>query len=702
MLLDRERRSDEAEFILPRVRQGGLGTVRTVINLRKPTRYHVDLLNDLRVKPGTTLQELSREWGRALSVETVTKRFYEEFRELRDALVTALLKCNQDNPELVDKDPEKDEEFDRHLKAFGTRLLSRLLFLWFLQQKRWLGTERPGEGPQTFLVDLVARQEEKAPEGNGYFNDVLVPLFFDGLGLSLDHILHRRVAERFGQVPYLGGGLFREGADDFEARLFGLSEATGLRQRPVVLPDDIFDPAKDRPAESGRRRGKSERTVFGLLRGYRFTTQESTPDDQSVDPDPEMLGKVFENLYQEDDRHATGAYYTPREIVRYMCRQALDGYLRDETGVDQETIDRIRAAAVEWLPTDQRLDTVLASRMTAALDRVKVLDPAVGSGAFLVGFVQEVVLLKRGIEQADTGAVFEPASYDVAEWKRRITADNLYGVDSNAAAVEICHLRLWLSMIVDLEVDSFRQIPALPDLDFRIVAGDSLVDRLGEERFEYSLPLLSARKAALTAEYALVGETRDKLARLRERFAGERPIGQDPIEVRRLKQQIQQTATDLVRYEVSAALAKARADLELSRGPVASKRVNTAVKRVERLERLRDSLRPDMEYQKPFLWPANFPDVVTPGGGFDVVLANPPYVRQEKLDATDQDTYKHAFPDVHAGTADLLVYFFGRAVQVLRDGGQLAFITSNKYMRAAYGEKLRSYLPSALQVAGSD
>ncbi|GAF98770.1 unnamed protein product, partial [marine sediment metagenome] len=130
----------------------------------------------------------------------------------------------------------------------------------------------------------------------------------------------------------------------------------------MVLSDDLFDPAMDRPESVGRK-GEAERTVLGLLRGYRFTTQESTPDDQSVDPDPELLGKVFENLYQADERHQTGAYYTPREIVHYMCRQTVDAYLREQAGIPQKDIDWIRQEAIDWTVSDLKLDGGLADKV---------------------------------------------------------------------------------------------------------------------------------------------------------------------------------------------------------------------------------------------------------------------------------------------------------------------------------------------------
>jgi hypothetical protein len=202
--------------------------------------------------------------------------------------------------------------------------------------------------------------------------------------------------------------LFRADANPFERALFGTGD-DGARTRRVSLPNDLFDPTKD-DLVLARRGGQRQRTVLGLLNGYRFTTQESTPDDQSVDPDPELLGKVFENLYQEGERHETGAYYTPREIVHFMCREALDGYLKARAGVDQETINWLREEATDWAASNRRLTPVQAEALDRALDEVTVLDPAVGSGAFLVGMLQEIVLLKRGIEQSERDREIERSS----------------------------------------------------------------------------------------------------------------------------------------------------------------------------------------------------------------------------------------------------------------------------------------------------
>ena len=171
---------------------------------------------------------------------------------------------------------------------------------------------------------------------------------------------------------------------------------------------------------------------WGLLSRYRFTTRESTPDDQSVDPDPELLGRVFENLYQGDERHDTGTYYTPREIVHFMCRAALDGHLRDATGVDQATLEALRETAAGSRDEQQPLDGVPVDQLVDALETVRVCDPAVGSGASYWGTIQEMVALRRGILFSQKTYVEPDELYNaVSDWKRRIIETSLYGVDIN-------------------------------------------------------------------------------------------------------------------------------------------------------------------------------------------------------------------------------------------------------------------------------
>ena len=401
----------EAELVFPRTQigttNGAVTSIRAHLDLDNPTRFHRDLLHGLRISPGLSLLDVSRLWQQQFSVERVTTRFYQEYAAVRDRIAEALLAHNQDHP--VVKSFTKDEA-----RTWATRQMGRVLFLWFLQAKRWLG-EPGGMGSVTYLLDLWGKRGDTL-EGE-YYRGVLSPMFFDAMATGSSSQGEHPV---LGFVPYLNGGLFRRSA--MEDSIDDAGE--------VTLPDEVFDP-------------KDPDSLLGLLSHYRFTTRESTPDDQSVDPDPELLGRVFENLYQGDERKGTGTYYTPREVVHFMCREALDGYLRDATDVEQSTLNALRQEAIGSRDEHQRLPDIPADALIDALETVKVCDPAVGSGAFLLGAIQEMVALRRGILFSQRSYVDPHELYQtVSDWKRGIIENSLYGVDINPEAVEICRLRL--------------------------------------------------------------------------------------------------------------------------------------------------------------------------------------------------------------------------------------------------------------------
>ena len=667
----------EAELVFPRTQIGSINgavtSVRAHLDLDNPTRFHRELLRGLRITPGASLLEVSRLWQQQFSVERVTTKFYQEYAAVRDRIAEALLAHNSDHPVITSLSEEE-------ARAWATRQMGRVLFLWFLQAKRWLG-ESGGLGSVTYLLDLWYKRSD-TPEGE-YYRGILAPIFFDAMATGSSSRGEHPV---LGYVPYLNGGLFRRSA--LEDRINDAGE--------VSLPDEVFDPyPEDEEAQ--------KRTLLGLLSRYRFTTRESTPDDQSVDPDPELLGRVFENLYQGDERHDTGTYYTPREIVHFMCRETLDGYLRDATGVEQSKLNALRQEAVGSRDEYQPLPDIPADALIDALETVRVCDPAVGSGAFLLGAIQEMVALRRGILFSQRRYVEPDELYrTVSEWKRRIIENSLYGVDINPEAVEICRLRLWLSMVLDMdEPPEPNSNWALPNLDFQIVAGDSLVDRVAGVTFKESWPTPKDLQLGMDLQSKLQ-RLETNIAQRRREFEG---THRNPKRLRELRDLIARDQREIIRLHLTDALEQAKADLEVLNK--SERPTKSALRKVHNLiDRIR-SLLGDVEskdfalVQKPFLWPIAFPEALRegdPNAGFDIVLANPPYVRHGILDAEDQNSYAEAFPEVYAGTADLLVYFYARALQVLRRGGWLSFITSNKFMRAGYGEGIREHIPASLRI----
>ena len=520
--------SREAELVFPRtpIQESGQGSGSTVTSIRahleldNPTRFHRDLLRGLRIPDGATLLDVSTHWQRLFSVERVTTQFYQEYSAVRDRIAESFLTRNRDHALL--KTLSKSDARDS-ARAWTTRQMGRVLFLWFLQAKRWLG-EPDGQGSPTYLLDLWDRREGE------YYAGLLEPLFFDALATGI-----RGDDLSLGFVPYLNGGLLRRNA--LEDRI---NDAGA-----ISLPDKVFDPEDDE-------------SFLGLLSRYRFTTRESTPDDQSVDPDPELLGRVFENLYQGDERHDTGTYYTPREIVHFMCREALDGHLRDATGVDQETLDALRESAVGSRDDQRPLDGVPVDQLVDALETVRVCDPAVGSGAFLLGTIQEMVTLRRGILFSQRTYVEPDELYNtVSDWKRRIIESSLYGVDINPEAVEICRLRLWLSLVLDLDKPPVDWDDwALPNLDFQILAGDSLVDGAAGITFVGSWP-----PKEVTVELDLRRRIEQLATNIRTRRQEFERTQRNPGRLRELRDLIARDQREIIQLHLQDALEKAEGGL---------------------------------------------------------------------------------------------------------------------------------------------
>lgn len=669
----------EIELLFPRVpttatESSGktVTSIRALINLDNPTRFHRDLLRDLQIRPGASLLDLSARWQEQFSIERVANRFYQEYAAVRNRIADALRQANTKHPIVA-------QLTDDEARAWATRQMGRVLFLWFLQAKGWLGKPN-GQGSPTYLRDLyAARLQTDAQE---YYRGLLLPLFFDAMATGSAAAGQH---PQLGFVPYLNGGLFRR--NPLEDRI----DDAG----PVSLPDVVFDPSDND-------------SLLGLLSRYRFTTQESTPDDQSVDPDPELLGRVFENLYQGDERHDTGTYYTPREIVHFMCREVLDGYLKDEVpGLTPEALDALRSRASE-MPDDPEnagppLDAVVADSLVDALETARICDPAVGSGAFLLGMMQEMTRLHRGLLLAkpDNNLSADELYDAVSRIKRKIIVNNLHGVDINPEAVEICRLRLWLSMVLDIEEPPHaNENWALPNLDFRIAAGDSLLDRAAGIAFKESWPTPPALQIGLDLQNRL-NQLERAIAQRKTQFD---QTQRDPQELRRLRDLIARDQREILRIHIDDALTKAREQLQLRKGIKSGQ--NSEKKAQERVNQLQSLLEgisgSDFALvQKPFLWPVAFPEVLREGdanSGFDIVIGNPPYVRQEKMEPHQKDWYCETFPQVQSNTADLMVYFYARALQIMRPGGWLSFITSNSFTKRSYGKGLRTHLANTVAI----
>jgi len=685
-----------AVFVHPRrLGDGRVGIRKLVLDPAHPTRHDLDVLEGIAADGlADDPDALYLRQAQAFDVERLTDRFYRAYAGLFHRTVARVQEANRGHRRLAT--PEG-------ARAFTQRLLNRLLFLYFLQRKGWLA------GDPHFLTHQARHLAEADPPGNAW-RDLLRPLFFDTLNRHRLNDL-----SPWGDVPYLNGRLFEPVDPDTDEQAF--------------LPDDLFDP-------------HDPQGLLGFFNGYNFTVAEDTPLEQEVALDPELLGKVFENLLEEAERGQTGTFYTPRSIVHYLARRALWLYLEEQTALPA---DRLSLAFADPAFTSSAppppcspapvLSVAEADKIERALERVRALDPAVGSGAFLVGMLHELVALRRACFAA-RGVVVPRGSSLVARWKRDFIAHSLYGVDVKPEAVEIARLRLWLSLVVDVDR---AQAESLPNLDYKLMVGDSLRETLdGEpilpalptasggfpvEPFQGALPGVPGRPVQLGLGMGAADQARAGLAALKERyFAAEEKWERDDL---RAQIEGQERAVVLAALEEKLANVDARVQQLVAKGSQVNwqglRREKDELERLAgRKARLAD-LAERVRRGEPlpfFLYRLHFFEVFASspspsqgegrgegasfaspsqgegrgeGGGFDIVLANPPYVRMELIKEQKAE-FRQAYPEVYDGRADLYVYFYARGLDLLRPGGVLAYISSNKFMRARYGGGLRRLL----------
>lgn len=658
-----------------------------------PTRHDLDTLNAIHAH-GRAGHQVYQAQADAFNITSITRRFYDEYRRHYERARDVIQRSNPGVADLYE--PDK-------LHAFTQRLLGRLMFLYFLQRKGWLGGHRRFMTEQYRATFQRHRDDEAdsnaAPaETYHYYREVLEPLFFETLNT-------RRAGHQTQWtgvlIPYLNGGLFDPSRDP---------------AGPLILPDSLFDP-------------NDHDGLLAFFNRYNFTVAEDTPLEQDVAVDPEMLGKVFENLLEERDRGQSGSFYTPRSIVSYMCQEALIGYLETRAAIPADlTRAQFDPDSLERYVPEQ------AEAVNKALDTLTVLDPSVGSGSFLIGMMGEILRLRRACHEV-SGEPITPAL--IAAWKEQIIRDTLYGVDIKPEAIEIAQLRLWLALVVDQTLDQARP---LPNLDYKLMAGDSLIETLdGQPVLDASSELLFAgsdepngqtpvqlnfvgspiqSKMALFDADITVRNERADLDKLRRQF-----FRATPDERPALREQITRKEREIVHAALTAkadaamqqieALGKKSAEADAAMQQIAvrskksaaqsgrlsrpdEKKLVAASTRLAHVTALQDRLR-DLRQPLPFfLYRLHFHEVFGAKGGFDVVVANPPYVRQEAIKSLKPELEK-TYPEVYAGTADLYVYFYARALRLLNEGGIMAFITPNKFTRAKYGDLLRTHL-AALDV----
>lgn len=639
----------------------------------------------------------------AFSIEKVTKEFFEKYKEL-------VIDVKESLDKILSKDENVKREFDKkgiETIGFSKKTLGQIVFIYFLQKKGWLGVEKQkdgsfnewGDGPRNFLRKLY--KKDIVPYDN-FFNDMLEPLFYEALAndRSADNDFYSRFKCK---IPFLNGGLF-EPINEYD-----------WAGTDVIIPNNVF--------------GK----IFDTFDRFNFTVKEDEPLEKEVAVDPEMLGKVFENLLEVKERKDKGAFYTPREIVHYMCQQSLINYLETNTeNVPREDLEKfiqygdfaldqtIRALAQKEVyhgksfVEEQYLIPQSVAENFETIDilllKIKIVDPAVGSGAFPVGMMNEIVKARSVL------SVYFPSEeqdkrteYNL---KRDCIENCLYGVDIDPSAVEIAKLRFWLSLIVD-EMD-IKNIKPLPNLDHKIMCGNSLLEEFeGIKLFDEKL--LGAPKKDKKSE---ILEINKEINRYTTLFAqAKTPDDRKKIEsqINRLKKK----RTDINKRSETEQilLVESESEKKIKQLKVLQNRFFNEQNRnkkkqfrenIDKIEwelieatlkeqNQEDAMEKLDQYKKTnvkpfFLWKLYFPEIFQrENPGFDVVIANPPYIRVQNLEKAEKEAIKNTYSSA-TKNFDIYVVFDELGFNIMRNGGSLCYIQPNKFFNSDYGIGLREVI----------
>jgi len=670
----------------------------------------VDLIINEEKNP--SLEEIELAFG----IEKVTKEFFDKYKRL-------FLDLKESLDKVIKKDKLVKEEFEEKgidSTDFTKKLLGQIVFLYFLQKKGWLGVEKGedrkfkpwGTGPKDFMRALF---DGKISPYKNFYNDILEPLFYEALATERDDDYYTHFKCK---IPFLNGGLF-EPINDYN-----------WRETDILLDNKIFE------------------DIFKTFDEFNFTVKEDEPLEKEVAVDPEMLGKVFENLLAVKDRKSKGAFYTPREIVHYMCQQSLINYLETNTSISREDLEKfiqLGDFALDVIIKEQEQikkygKSYVEDKFTTpksiredhkAIDKllkeIKVVDPAVGSGAFPIGMMNEIVKARSIL------SIYFKENRKDYDLKREIIENCLYGVDIEPSAVEITKLRFWLSLIVD-ELD-MKNIKPLPNLDHKIVCGNSLLEEfegiklfdeklLGEVKKDNSLEIkqISDEIAGLYKEKGkiITGKSKGDVKKLEKEIKAlerkKKKLISGPKTIER--NQTLDEATEKRIKESQKKLTKLKSLQEQffnEQNKKKKKELKEDINKIE-WELIEETLKEQgneiaiqklEQYKKNkakpfFLWKLYFAEVFQrENPGFDVVIANPPYLEArspeftENMKADLQNFIKNDFiyeSNLITKGSDLLIYFYVKSLQLIRNQGFIAYISQNAWLDTNYGKKFQKFI----------
>lgn len=571
-------------------------------------RTPIERFNFLK-KKGISFENLKT----AFSVEALSDEFFDRYREQYADFIQYItgkrfvkVGSKWEEKRLSEPNAALMGAFDyneKKIRDYVKKMMGRITFLHFLQRKGWMC------GDLNYMQNMFENSLYK----NDYLDSVLEPLFFGILNtkpaereaLFADYDWDKSLLNEWKDIPYLNGGLFeRDKEDEPESR----------------FPADYF------------------KRLFQFFSEYNFTIDENDPNDAEVGVDPEMLGKIFENLLE--DNKDKGAFYTPKEIVRYMCQESLIAYLETNTSIAKDKIRQFVLSpeeGVKDIPENKK------PKLLTALENVKICDPAIGSGAFPMGLLNELLHCRE---------VLSGDHYDRAKIKKSIIQNNIYGVDIEKGAVDIARLRFWLSIVVDEETPS-----PLPNLDYKIMQGNSLIE---------SFMGVDLSKLTYEKEYK-----KDK---------GEISLFDNE------KNRLQKTVSHLLFSYYCCSDHDRKMTLQQEISDTINKQLEAQAYDSTILDKLKTiNLAENSNF---FLWHTWFSDVFNRDDkeGFDIVIGNPPYVSAVNMARTDEEKllYKQSYPEA-TGAYDMYVLFLLLGAKL--SSNIYCWIIPNKLLVADYAKK---------------
>ena len=568
--------------------------------------------------------------------EVVTEEFFENYKRLFLDLSKYL---NEDK-----NFSQFSKKINLSTYLFAKKLLGQIVFCYFLQKKNWLGAKKNTSldtGDSNFLRNrfTIIQKNKK-----NYFNDFLEPLFY--LGLNFDN--NNSYCDFLDcKIPYLNGGLF-EPIENYDWELENLD-----------IPNKIFS-------------NKEKKGILDIFDLYNFTVDENEDLDVDIAIDPEMLGNVYEKLLDIENREEKGAYYTPKELAVYMCRTSILNFLNQNLKITEE----INFNILFFEDGDITIYKNYFKQIDTLLENISICDPCIGSGAFPVTMMNEVSNLRFKLLLKDKKNKDEL----IYKFKKHFIQNNIFGVDIEPGAVEIAKLRLWLSLIVDIK--DIKNIDALPNLDYKIMQGDSLIDEYHGIKFEEE------------ESDGLFGID-DDLKRITNELQKKQ---NEYFNLKYLKSKIskRKEVQELLKKILLMALDQQNSKLNFNKNKNSLKLVETIKKNINEISST-------YAVKDFFFWKLFFSNIFKNKGGFDIVIANPPYVFTRDVDW--EDDYKKfiikkylnfnenlSSNRIQTNKINLYVVFQILGLNLINDSGVSCFIVPNTNLRSVIHKNFRNYL----------